>query len=474
MRNRLLSGLSLPHVTNISSACEQRWEIPMRSKTPTTYAMPRRTVLAGLGAAGAVAALPRRIQAQEQIRLRWWSPQSSPDQLAAYQTQIDNFQALHENVEVVFEKTSDEGYAPQLAAAFASGEVPNVVTHLPSFAVSNYWANGLVEPFNDVIEMIGPDRFYPGVNKIYEIDPGQYAGTSIGNSAANMIWLRTDLMERAGIEKNPRTWDELLDAVSKMQGGGIYGAPLPYGRNSMTSLIFVGVIHQAGGQVFTPDLQVAIDSPETRDALEFYRAMREYCPPGATNYSWGESLTAFVSGACATGIYTGRVLTNVVDQNPSIAESVTCDLYPTKSTDVPPWTFNDFPSVFIPRQAGDMEATKQFAAFLFDPEGYIQQLHAAPGHVLPTLQTIARDPAYLDNPIIQEYEAEVDLMSEAAANGYNLGWESAEHRPNVQAGEIVNSDVIAEMVQRVILNDEDVDQVLGETASRIEEIMSQS
>lgn len=434
--------------------------------------LPRRTVLTGMAAAGAAALMPRRIMAQEQITLRWWSPQSSPEQLAAYKTQIANFEAAQPNVKVVFEKTSDEGYAPQLAAAFASGDVPNVVTHLPSFAVSNYWRNGLVEPFNDVIEMIGTEKFYEGVNRIYEIDEGQYAGTSIGNSAANVIWLRKDLMEKAGIEKNPRTWDELLSACEAMQGGGIYGAPLPYGRNSMTSLVFIGVIHQAGGMVFSPDLQVAIDSPETRDALEFYKAMRQYCPPGATNYSWGESLTAFVSGACATGLYTGRVLTNVVNQNPSIADHITCDVYPTISEDVEPWTFNDFPSVFIPKQAQNMEATKQFATFLYDPEGYIQQLHAAPGHVLPVLKTIAEDPAYLDNEIIEKYRAEVDLMSEAAANGFNLGWESAEHQPNTRAGEVVNSGVIAEMVQRIVLNDENTDEVLGETAKRIEEIMA--
>ncbi|MBN7786539.1 carbohydrate ABC transporter substrate-binding protein [Ponticoccus gilvus] len=444
----------------------------MTSTNRKSAGLPRRTVLTGMAAAGAAALMPRRIMAQEQITLRWWSPQSSPEQLAAYKTQISNFEAAQPNVKVVFEKTSDEGYAPQLAAAFASGDVPNLVTHLPSFAVSNYWRNGLVEPFNDVIEMIGPDKFYEGVNRIYEIDAGQYAGTSIGNSAANTLWLRTDLMEKAGIDKNPRTWDELLSACEKMQGGGIYGAPLPYGRNSMTSLVFIGVIHQAGGMIFSPDLQVAIDSPETRDALEFYKAMRQFCPPGATNYSWGDSLTAFVSGACATGIYTGRVLTNVVSQNPSIADHITCDVYPTISEEVAPWTFNDFPSVFIPKQAKDMEATKQFAAFLYDPEGYIQQLHAAPGHVLPVLKTIAEDPAYLDNEIIEKYRAEVDLMSEAAANGFNLGWESAEHQPNTRAGEVVNSGVIAEMVQRIVLNDENTDEVLGETAKRIEEIMA--
>ena len=40
-----------------------------------------------------------------------------------------------------------------------------MVTHLPSFAVSDYWANGLLEPLNGVIEAVGdPTRhFYVGV-----------------------------------------------------------------------------------------------------------------------------------------------------------------------------------------------------------------------------------------------------------------------------------------------------------------------
>lgn len=431
----------------------------------------RRQAIAGAAAVGATLAAPARLRAQE-TTLRWWSPQASPAQLAAYQTQIKAFEDANPGIKAVFEKTSDEGYQPQLAAAFASGEVPNIVTHLPSFAVSDYWSNGLLEAFNDVIEAVGPEKYYKGANDIYEIDEGVYAGSGIGNSAANMLWVRRDLMEEAGVDKIPETWDELRAAAQKMQGGGVYGAPLPYAKNSMTTLTIIGFIHLAGGQVFTPDLEVALDSDEARDALEFYKSMRELCPPGATNYSWGESLTAFVSGATATGIYTGRVLINVNEQNPPIADHVTCATYPTISKDVASWTFNDFPSVFIPKQANDMEATKRFAASIYDGAGYIQQLHAAPGHVLPVLKTVAEDPAYLDNPIIQKYTAEVELMSEAAASGYNLGWESAEHKPNVKAGAIVGSGVLAEMVQRIVLNDEDASQVIGETQKAIEDIMA--
>jgi multiple sugar transport system substrate-binding protein len=442
------------------------------TKSPIqTKSISRRAALMGMTATTAMAALPLRARAQSSTTIRWWSPQGAPAQVAAYEFQIAKFQALHPEITVVFETTSDEGYAPQLAAAFSSGEVPDVVTHLPSFAVQSYYANGLIEPFDDVIDAIGADDFYPGANDVFLTADGNYCGTGIGNSAANMMWLRTDLMEQAGIDKAPVTWDEMRTAMAAMQTGGIYGAPLPYGSNSMTSLIFIGFIHQAGGQVFTPDLQVAIDNEGTRNALEFYREMREYCPPGATNYSWGESLTGFVSGATASGIYTGRVLANVRDQNPAIADHVTCVTYPRISEDVAPWTFNDFPSVFIPAQSQNKDAAKMFAAFLFDPEGYIQQLHAAPGHVLPVLESINSNPLYQDNDIIQKYPEEVELMAAAAAGGFNLGYESADHTSNDKAGEIIGSNVIADLVQKVVLNDDNIDEALGAASATIEGIM---
>lgn len=430
----------------------------------------RRNALKGMAATTAIAAVPFRASAQE-TTIRWWSPQSAPAQVAAYETQIANFEAANPGVKVVFETTSDEGYAPQLAAAFSSGEVPDIVTHLPSFAIQTYYSNGLVEPFNDVIDAIGADDFFPGANDVFKAADGNYVGTGIGNSAANMCWLRKDLMEEAGLDKAPETWDELRTACQAMQKNGIFGAPLPYGRNSMTSLIFIGVIHQAGGQIFDTDLNVALDTQATRDALEFYTSMRELCPPGATNYSWGEAITAFVSGATATGIYTGRVLGNVNAQNPGIADSVTCVRYPRMSTDIAPWTFNDFPSVFIPAQSPNKDVAKAFAASLFNPDGYIQQLHAAPGHVLPVLKSINNNPDYQSNEIIQKYPGEVELMAESAAGGFNLGYESAAHPSNDKAGEIVGSGAIADLVQRVVLNGEDADAAIGDTVATIEGIM---
>src|SRR6056297_2730864 len=126
----------------------------------------RRTLLKALVAGAAAGSLPLRSRAQRS-ELRWWTPQGAPAQLEAYRFQIAAFEALHPDVSVVLEPLSDEGYAPQLAAAFSSGQVPDVVTHLPSFSVQSYYAKGLVEPFDEMIEAIGPEDFYPGSNDVF-------------------------------------------------------------------------------------------------------------------------------------------------------------------------------------------------------------------------------------------------------------------------------------------------------------------
>ena len=87
------------------------------------------------------------------------------------------------------------------------------------------------------------------------------------------------------------------------------------------------------------------------------------------------------------------------------------------------------------------------------------------------LKTISENPQYLDNPIIKKYSKEVDLMAAAAAGGYNLGFESAQHKQNSKANDIIASDVLSEMVQRVVLNGENTKTVLGDTAKKLEGMM---
>ena len=57
----------------------------------------RRNALKGMAATSALAAVPMRAAAQD-TTIRWWSPQSAPLQVAAYETQIANFEAANPGI----------------------------------------------------------------------------------------------------------------------------------------------------------------------------------------------------------------------------------------------------------------------------------------------------------------------------------------------------------------------------------------
>ena len=141
----------------------------------------------------------------------------------------------------------------------------------------------------------------------------------------------------------------------------------------------------------------------------------------------------------------------------------------------PVWTFNDFPSVFIPAAASNMEATKAFAAFLYDRRRlYPAVARGAGPRACRCCKTIAEDPRYQDNPIIEKYQSGGrPRWRPRRPSGHNLGWETARaSSPNVKAGEIVNSGVLAEMVQSGGAERRGCPQtVVGETASAIDAIM---
>jgi multiple sugar transport system substrate-binding protein len=90
--------------------------------------------------------------------------------------------------------------------------------------------------------------------------------------------------------------------------------------------------------------------------------------------------------------------------------------------------------------------------------------------VLPVLRTIAESQAYRANTLIAKYPAEVDLMARTAASGHNLGRETDRHRPNLRASEIIASNALAELVQRVVVNGENARQTVGGTARRLQEL----
>lgn len=377
--------------------------------------------------------------------------QGAPLQMKAYAQMVADFEAAHPGIKVLIEPIAETVLWPKLAAAYAGGDVPDLVLQATAPPVISLHSAGLLLPMDDVVRAVGESDFEPNTKNLYFAD-GHYFAAAASNNCVSLLWYRKDLLAEAGLAV-PETWDELITVARRLTKAGKYGTALPYGKTAMTNSIMWTLIYQAGGQVIAPDNSVVFASDQTVSALEFLKEMHQFCPPGANRYDFGDTLNAFVSGASATTMYTGRVIVNTMAQNPAIADQISCVPYPFMKGGVP-WRSGAFEALVIPKGAQHVEEAKLFAAWNFRPETYVGFLNATPGHQIPTLKSVIASPQYLDNPVLRKYRRELDVTIDTLGKAHSTAKPTDESKLIAKAGDIQGSGVFADVVQRVVIENQ--------------------
>ncbi len=115
-----------------------------------------------------------------------------------------------------------------------------------------------------------------------------------------IVYYRTDLLEAAGIDV-PTTLDDLKAAAAALNdpANGMYGIAM---RGSRVPLVtqLSSFLYSFGGDFQDEDGNATIDTPEAKDAYEFYGdLLANYGPPGVTNMGWVEASALFAQGKAA-------------------------------------------------------------------------------------------------------------------------------------------------------------------------------
>jgi multiple sugar transport system substrate-binding protein len=126
-------------------------------------------------------------------------------------------------------------------------------------------------------------------------------------------------------------------------------------------------------------------------------------------------------------------------------------MYPYRREGGVPFSLCAFDSLFVPKGARNVADAKAFAIWLFRADNYIRFLHATPGHHLPVLNSVAASPAYLAEPLLHRYSTEVATMIASTARARNEVRPTPRHPFIVRSGEIAGSNILAEVVQRVVV-----------------------
>ncbi len=254
--------------------------------------------------------------------IRFWTTEEQPERLAKQQEMAAAFEEeTGIAVEVIPVTESDLG--TRTTAAFAAGDLPDVIYHTLQYALPWYEAGILdSDAATEVIEALGEDTFAPGALGMASVDEG-WASVPV-DGWTQMIIYRKDLFDEAGLEP-PSTYANVLAALE-----ALHNPPEMFGFVAATkvdenfmSQVLEHVFLANGATPVGPDGFTGFDEAKTTEVLEFYKAIAEASPPG--ELYWDQSRTLYFAGQAAMIIWSPFILDELAGLRDSAPPTITDD-----------------------------------------------------------------------------------------------------------------------------------------------------
>ena len=401
--------------------------------------------------------------------IRFWTTEEQPERLAKQEEMAAQFEAeTGIAVEVIPVTESDLG--TRATAAFAAGDLPDVIYHTLQYALP--WAEAGIldtEAATDVIEDLGAGTFAQGALEMAAVNGG-YASVPV-DGWTQMIVYRKDVFEEAGLQP-PTTYANVLAAVDALHNPpDMYGfvAATKVDENFMSQVLehvfLANGVSPVDENGFAP-----LDEAATTEVLEFYKAIAEASPPG--ELYWDQSRSLYFAGDAAMIIWSPFILDELAGLRDSAPPTINDD--PT-STELASKTgiVTNFAGPSNPDGAAwadiryfgissdaDTDAAMDFIKFSMD-DGYTQTLSIAPEGKFPVRKGTADDPdkfeeAWATLPVGVDRKAPMgDLyetsMIEEIVGGLDVAqrWGVAENQLAL-ASKMINSQAINRIVRQYI------------------------
>ncbi len=318
--------------------------------------------------------------------LTFFTTEADPPQLEILGEIIDEYNEMHPDVFIDVVTGTPATRGNRITTLLAAGADAGIFELEAAF--TNEWAEaGYLLPLTDVFENIGGvDEYVPG--SYFEKD-GEVYGLPYATSVYG-LWYRTDLFEEAGLDV-PTNYAEVLAAAEALTdpAAGTYGISIPGSTNASVNF-FSTFLWQNCLDYYTPEGELTFDDPAALEAVEKWVALTEYAPPGFESYSWGDQVTAFITGNAAMSVYAGRLGVNMSDKNP--------ELEPVSDIMKLPWQYGDdgayvtygsWSRMAISAGTKYPETAKDFLQFMLSGDRLARYDATVIGHMVPPTKEVA-------------------------------------------------------------------------------------
>lgn len=332
--------------------------------------------------------------------IRFWTTEEQPERLAKQQEMADGFKAeTGIGVEVIPVTESDLG--TRATAAFAAGDLPDVVYHTLQYALP--WVEAGIldsEAATEVIEDLGADTFASGALDLAKTEDG-WASVPV-DGWTQMIVYRKDLFDEAGLEP-PTTFAAVTAAIEALHNPpGMFGfvAATKVDENFM-SQVLEHVFLANGASPVGPDGFTGFDEAKTVEILEFYKVLADASPEG--ELYWDQSRSLYFSGNAAMIIWSPFILDELaglrdsapptINDDPTSGElasktGIVTNFAGPSNPDGAAWSEIRYFGITADAELDDAQA---FVKYALD-QGYTQTLSIAPEGMFPVRRGTSDNP----------------------------------------------------------------------------------
>jgi multiple sugar transport system substrate-binding protein len=430
----------------------------------TDTSMTRRGLVGGAAALAALTLPTPAVRAQAQRRVVFWHSYSQKERSDFMRQVADRFEKANPGVKVDIEIVPWPAFAQKWPAAMAAGTLPDVTILLAENAVPMALA-GALHPMDDLVKDLGGAEAFKGdLAKATGLFRGHHI--SVPHYVHNRLLVyRKDRLAAAGL-KTPVTWDDALNAATAMTKAPEHFGWIPKLAKGDTGggyLLWM-MARSANGSFFDKDGKVSFDSAPVRDAAAFIAELaRKAGGPGVTDYKINDNFSLVNSGKTSMAEDSAAIVAGAAKDAPAVAEQLDATFMPKRER-----VGNLLGGISVALPKGkNQEDGEAFARFLFAEENYTPFLLTIPLFMFPSLKR-AEGPAFFENATIKRFRNVVDVTLKGLED---TSLACMEHGLNPYAGPVMNSYIVEDMFQRILLRGEAVDQAVGTTAKLMEKVV---
>ncbi len=275
---------------------------------------------------GAVAVMLLSVSVVNAESIRFWTTEEQPDRLAKQQDMAKQFKAASgTDVEVI--PVSEKDLGTRATAAFAAGDLPDVIYHPLQYALPWVEAGILdTDAATEVIRELGVKTFAEGGLTMAAVANG-YASVPV-DGWTQMVVYRKDLFEAKGLEA-PTTYAAVTAALKALHNPpNLYGfvAATKVDENFMSQVLEHVFLANGVSPVDSAGFK-QLDEKKTIEVLDFYKAISKASPPG--ELYWKQSRELYFAGKAAMIIWSPFILDELAGLRDSAPPTINAD--PTSS-----------------------------------------------------------------------------------------------------------------------------------------------